>query len=168
MMWMSLLTLCYNQKNLLAKQICTFLFKVFQWSAQNFSHLMAIEYGNDHILCRLCEQGREKSVTKGMEYARLVGGWGKLSKNVQKMNLLWLMSPISTYLLTDCTPLNNRHLLSCIVVNLFTPILWILIAHTYSLLTVCSFSNLQLLEKVVSGWLTNVCSTQRHIPASAK
>lgn len=49
---------------------------------------MVIEYGNDHILCRLCEQGREKSGTKGMEYARLVGGWGKLSKNVQKMNLL--------------------------------------------------------------------------------
>lgn len=42
---------------------------------------MVIEYGNDHILCRLCEQERKKSGTKGMESARLVGGWGKLSKN---------------------------------------------------------------------------------------
>lgn len=37
---------------------------------------MVIKYGNDHILCRLCELGREKSGTKGMEYARLVGGGG--------------------------------------------------------------------------------------------
>lgn len=60
---------------------------------------MVIEYGNDHILCRLCEQGREKSGTKGMEYARLVGGWGKLSKNVQK-NEPFMIDVTNFYLFT--------------------------------------------------------------------